>query len=128
MSKKIAEPEENFDFLFKIVLIGDANVGKTCIVQRFKYGTFVEKHSSTIGVDFTLKTIEIDGKYTFSIASVILLFTKYSYLGKQIKLQIWDTAGQERFRTITQSYYRSAHGVILTYDITKEESFRNIPR
>lgn len=62
MSKKVPEPEDNFDFLFKIVLIGDANVGKTCIVQRFKYGTFVEKHSSTIGVDFTLKTIEIEGK------------------------------------------------------------------
>ena len=81
MSKKVAEPEENFDFLFKIVLIGDANVGKTCIVQRFKYGTFVEKHSSTIGVDFTLKTIEIDGKYicnnfSFSVVHKILLLIR----------------------------------------------------
>ena len=75
MSKKVAEPDENFDFLFKIVLIGDANVGKTCIVQRFKYGTFVEKHSSTIGVDFTLKTIDIDGKFIL-LSLVLLLFTK----------------------------------------------------
>lgn len=63
MTQKIPDPDEKFDFLFKIVLIGDANVGKTCIVQRFKYGTFVEKHSSTIGVDFTLKTIDVEGKY-----------------------------------------------------------------
>ncbi|XP_002730440.1 ras-related protein Rab-43-like [Saccoglossus kowalevskii] len=102
------ETDDSFDFLFKIVLIGDAGVGKTCVVQRFKSGTFLEKQHSTIGVDFTMKTLHIDGK--------------------KVKLQVWDTAGQERFRTITQSYYRSANGVIIAYDITKRESFNNVPR
>uniref|UniRef100_A0A1B0FBS2 Ras-related protein Rab-43 n=1 Tax=Glossina morsitans morsitans TaxID=37546 RepID=A0A1B0FBS2_GLOMM len=85
--------EENFDFLFKIVLIGDAGTGKTCIVERFKTGNFIERQGNTIGVDFSMKTINVEGKL--------------------VKLQIWDTAGQERFRTITQSYYRSANGVII---------------
>ncbi|KAL8611774.1 Ras-related protein Rab-43 [Nucella lapillus] len=102
------DADETFDYLFKIVLIGDAGVGKTCVVQRFKSGTYTEKHGSTIGVDFTMKTLSIDDKL--------------------VKLQIWDTAGQERFRTITQSYYRSANGVILAYDITKHPSFDSIPR
>lgn len=102
------DSDDTFDYLFKIVLIGDAGVGKTCVVQRFKSGTYVEKHGSTIGVDFTMKTLQIDGKL--------------------IKLQIWDTAGQERFRTITQSYYRSANGVIIAYDITKKGSFESVPR
>lgn len=100
--------DTDFDYLFKIVLIGDAGVGKTAIVHRFKYNTFVERHASTIGVDFTLKTMQVDDK--------------------KIKLQIWDTAGQERFRTITQSYYRSANGVVLVYDITKIDSFKNMSR
>ncbi|XP_074610294.1 ras-related protein Rab-43-like [Acropora palmata] len=105
---KSADGDFSFDYLFKIVLIGDPGVGKTCIVQRFKKGTFIEKHGSTIGVDFTMKTLEVDSK--------------------KIKLQVWDTAGQERFRTITQSYYRNAHAVIITYDITKEDSFKNVTR
>ncbi|XP_076451088.1 ras-related protein Rab-43-like [Babylonia areolata] len=103
-----SDADEAFDYLFKIVLIGDAGVGKTCVVQRFKSGTYTEKHGSTIGVDFTMKTLNIDDKL--------------------VKLQIWDTAGQERFRTITQSYYRSANGVIIAYDITKHSSFESIPR
>ncbi|XP_071810054.1 ras-related protein Rab-43-like [Asterias amurensis] len=102
------ESDDSFDYLFKIVLIGDAGVGKTCVVQRFKSGTFLEKQHSTIGVDFTMKSLIVDGK--------------------KIKLQVWDTAGQERFRTITQSYYRSANGVIIAYDITKKETFNNVPR
>ncbi|XP_028906154.1 ras-related protein Rab-43 [Ornithorhynchus anatinus] len=101
------EPDELYDFLFKLVLVGDASVGKTCVVQRFKTGAFSERQGSTIGVDFTMKTLEIQGK--------------------RVKLQIWDTAGQERFRTITQSYYRSANGAILAYDITKKGSFLSIP-
>ncbi|CAH1364790.1 ras-related protein Rab-43 [Tenebrio molitor] len=100
--------EETFDFLFKIVLIGDCGTGKTCIVQRFKNGTFIERHGNTIGVDFSMKTVMVDGK--------------------KVKLQIWDTAGQERFRTITQSYYRSANGVIIVYDITKRSSFLSVAR
>ncbi|XP_013407044.2 ras-related protein Rab-43-like [Lingula anatina] len=102
------DADEVYDYLFKIVLIGDAGVGKTCVVQRFKSGTYTEKHGSTIGVDFTMKTLMLDGK--------------------KIKLQVWDTAGQERFRTITQSYYRSANGVVVAYDITKKESFNNVSR
>ncbi|MFH4984118.1 hypothetical protein AB6A40_010827 [Gnathostoma spinigerum] len=80
------ETDESFDFLFKIVLIGDMGVGKTCVVQRFKHCTFIARQGTTIGVDFTMKTLILEGK--------------------RIKLQIWDTGGQERFRTITQSYYR----------------------
>uniref|UniRef100_A0A6B2EF17 Ras-related protein Rab-43 n=1 Tax=Phlebotomus kandelakii TaxID=1109342 RepID=A0A6B2EF17_9DIPT len=100
--------DDTFDFLFKIVLIGDCGVGKSCVVERFKSGHFVERHGNTIGVDFSMKSINIEGK--------------------KIKLQIWDTAGQERFRTITQSYYRSANGVIIVYDITKRSSFLNLQR
>lgn len=100
--------DDNFDYLFKIVMIGDCGVGKTCVVQRFKSGTYVERHGNTIGVDFAMRTLTI-GK-------------------KRVKLQIWDTAGQERFRTITQSYYRSAHGVIMAYDITKKCTFLHLPQ
>ncbi|XP_062924213.1 ras-related protein Rab-43 [Mobula hypostoma] len=102
------DPDESFDFLFKVVLIGDAGVGKTCVVQRFKSGIFVERQGNTIGVDFTMKTLEIQGK--------------------RVKLQIWDTAGQERFRTITQSYYRSANGAIIAYDISKRGTFASVPQ
>ncbi|MGH0163390.1 UNVERIFIED_CONTAM: hypothetical protein FKN15_074410 [Acipenser sinensis] len=102
------DSDDAFDFLFKIVLIGDAGVGKTCVVQRFKSGIFVERQGSTIGVDFTMKTMDIQGK--------------------RVKLQIWDTAGQERFRTITQSYYRSANGAIIAYDISKKGTFASVPR
>ncbi|KAM4021396.1 ras-related protein Rab-43 [Anomaloglossus baeobatrachus] len=102
------DSDDAYDFLFKIVLIGDAGVGKTCVVQRFKSGVFVERQGNTIGVDFTMKTLDIQGK--------------------RVKLQIWDTAGQERFRTITQSYYRSANGAIIAFDITKKKSFESVPR
>lgn len=94
------------EFLFKLLLIGDSGVGKSCLLLRFSDGTFNESFISTIGVDFKIKTIELDGK--------------------KIKLQIWDTAGQERFQTITSSYYRGAHGIVLVYDITDPRSFENI--
>nr|CAH0105354.1 unnamed protein product [Daphnia galeata] len=100
--------DESFDFLFKIVVIGDCGIGKTSLVQRFKSGVFTERYTNTIGVDFAMKTVVIEGK--------------------QVKLQIWDTAGQERFRTITQSYYRSANGVLLVYDITKRSSFLSLQK
>ncbi|VDO08916.1 unnamed protein product [Brugia timori] len=86
VTSSLMETDDSFDFLFKIVLIGDMGVGKTCVVQRFKNGTFIERQGTTIGVDFSMKTMIIEGK--------------------RVKLQIWDTGGQERFRTITQSYYR----------------------
>ncbi|KAE9548937.1 hypothetical protein FO519_007843 [Halicephalobus sp. NKZ332] len=100
--------DESFDYLFKIVFVGDMGIGKTCVVQRFKNGTYIEKQGTTIGVDFTMKTLIVDGK--------------------RVKLQIWDTGGQERFRTITQSYYRSANGIILCYDITCRQSFESLIR
>ncbi|KAM9808280.1 ras-related protein Rab-19 [Neosynchiropus ocellatus] len=100
------EIEDTFDFLFKIILVGDSDVGKTCVVQRFKSGIFIERQQNTIGVDFTVRTLDIDGK--------------------KIKMQVWDTAGQERFRTITQSYYRSAHGAMVAYDITRRPTFDSV--
>ncbi|XP_062239060.1 ras-related protein Rab-19-like [Platichthys flesus] len=100
------EHDDSFDFLFKIILIGDSNVGKTCVVQNFKSGIFAERQQNTIGVDFTVRTVDVEGK--------------------RVKIQVWDTAGQERFRTITQSYYRSAHGAMIAYDITRRSTFDSV--
>lgn len=93
--------QKQYDFLFKVLLIGDSGVGKTCILFRFSDDKFNTTFISTIGIDFKLKTVEINGK--------------------TIKLQIWDTAGQERFHTITTSYYRGALGIMffrVLYSIT----------
>ncbi|XP_029372555.1 ras-related protein Rab-1B-like isoform X1 [Echeneis naucrates] len=95
-----------YDYLFKLLLIGDSGVGKSCLLLRFSDDTYTDSYISTIGVDFKIRTIDMDGK--------------------TVKLQIWDTAGQERFRTITSSYYRGAHGIIIVYDITEQESFNNV--
>ncbi|KAJ7558242.1 hypothetical protein O6H91_04G030200 [Diphasiastrum complanatum] len=95
-----------YDYLFKLLLIGDSGVGKSCLLLRFADDSYLESYISTIGVDFKIRTVELDGK--------------------SIKLQIWDTAGQERFRTITSSYYRGAHGIIVVYDVTDQESFNNV--
>ncbi|CAN6584629.1 unnamed protein product [Malus baccata var. baccata] len=95
-----------YDYLFKLLLIGDSSVGKSCLLLRFADDSYVDSYISTIGVDFKIRTVELDGK--------------------TVKLQIWDTAGQERFRTITSSYYRGAHGIIIVYDVTEMESFNNV--
>ncbi|TRY94590.1 hypothetical protein DNTS_015803 [Danionella cerebrum] len=97
---------KTYDYLFKLLLIGDSGVGKTCLLFRFSEDAFNTTFISTIGIDFKIRTIEQNGK--------------------RIKLQIWDTAGQERFRTITTAYYRGAMGIMLVYDITNEKSFENI--
>ncbi|VDN99216.1 unnamed protein product [Rodentolepis nana] len=94
------------DYIFKLLLIGDSGVGKSCLLVRFTDDTYYENFSSTIGVDFKIRTVDLDGHH--------------------IKLQIWDTAGQERFRTMTVAYYRGAHGIIMVYDVASKESFRNI--
>lgn len=98
---------EDYKFLFKVVLVGNAGVGKTCLVRRFTQGLFPPGQGATIGVDFMIKTVEVDNE--------------------KVKLQIWDTAGQERFRSITQSYYRSAHALILVYDISCQPTFDCLP-
>ncbi|KFP87272.1 Ras-related protein Rab-19, partial [Acanthisitta chloris] len=113
--------DDAFDYLFKIILIGDSNVGKTCVVHRFKTGHYNEKQQNTIGVDFTVRSMDIDGKKGSSIHWPLQLL---SFL---LQIQVWDTAGQERFRTITQSYYRSAHGAIIAYDLTRRSTFESIP-
>uniref|UniRef100_A0A8C8X549 Ras-related protein Rab-13 n=1 Tax=Panthera leo TaxID=9689 RepID=A0A8C8X549_PANLE len=95
-----------YDHLFKLLLIGDSGVGKTCLIIRFAEDNFNNTYISTIGIDFKIRTVDIEGK--------------------KIKLQVWDTAGQERFKTITTAYYRGAMGIILVYDITDEKSFENI--
>mmetsp|Transcript_22207 Transcript_22207/g.35706 ORF Transcript_22207/g.35706 Transcript_22207/m.35706 type:complete len:203 (-) Transcript_22207:422-1030(-) len=94
------------DHLFKLVIIGDAGVGKSSLLLRFTEDNFSTNYISTIGVDFRFRTLNIKQKI--------------------VKLQIWDTAGQERFRTITSAYYRGADGVILVYDVTSDESFKHV--
>merc|ERR1719421_2186022 len=98
----------DYDYLFILVLIGDSGVGKSCLLLRFADDKWTDSYISTIGVDFKIRTIELDQK--------------------TIKLQIWDTAGQERFRTISSTYYRGAHGIIVVYDITNRQSFDNVQR
>lgn len=98
--------KRDYDYLFKLVLIGDSGVGKSCLLLRFADDNFTDSYISTIGVDFRFRTITIDKK--------------------TVKLQIWDTAGQERFRTITSAYYRGADGIIMVYDVTSSESFDHV--
>ena len=98
---------ENPDFAFKILLLGDSSVGKTCILKRYTDNTFQDAYLSTIGFDFKFKTVNLNN-------------------GKQVRVQLWDTAGQERFRTIAKSYYKSANGILLIYDVTNRKSYDNI--
>ncbi|XP_029363970.1 ras-related protein Rab-10 isoform X1 [Echeneis naucrates] len=99
---------KDYNHLFKLLIIGDSNVGKSSLLLRFADNSFSGSYITTIGVDFKIRTVDIEGE--------------------RVKLQIWDTAGQERFRTITSTYYRNTHGVIIVYDVTNPESFVNVKR
>mmetsp|Transcript_62461 Transcript_62461/g.109188 ORF Transcript_62461/g.109188 Transcript_62461/m.109188 type:complete len:222 (+) Transcript_62461:60-725(+) len=96
-----------YDYLFKLLLIGDSGVGKSCLLLRFADDTYTESYISTIGVDFKIRTLDLEGK--------------------TVKLQIWDTAGQERYRAVTRSYYRGAVGALILYDVTSRDSYNNLP-
>ncbi|GAB2285435.1 Ras- protein Rab11D [Dionaea muscipula] len=100
--------DEDYDYLFKLVLIGDSGVGKSNLLSRFTRNEFNLESKSTIGVEFATRTLNIDGKV--------------------IKAQIWDTAGQERYRAITSAYYRGAVGALLVYDVTRHSTFENAAR
>lgn len=99
---------DSYDYLLKIVLIGDCNVGKTNLISRFTRNEFNAQSQSTIGVEFSTKSITFDGNV--------------------VKSQVWDTAGQERYRSITNAYYRGAVGALVVYDITKKQSFESVQR
>ena len=94
------------DGIIKVLIIGNSSVGKSCMLARYSEGEFPEGQKATIGIDFKLRQLDIDGRL--------------------VKLQIWDTAGQEKFRTITRAYYRGATGVLIIYDVTDEKSFRDV--
>lgn len=104
-----ARQNEQYDMLFKIVLVGDSGVGKTNLLTRFSKNEFSLESKTTIGVEFATKTITTES-------------------GQVIKAQIWDTAGQDRYRAIASSYYKGAVGALLVYDITKEKSFENVEK
>lgn len=104
---------KEYDYLFKVVLIGNSSVGKSSLLRRFTDSTFHETYLATIGVDFRFK-YPTDHRRSIPVAN------------STVKLQIWDTAGQERFRTITGTYYKGAQGIVLVYDITKRESFEEL--
>jgi len=95
-----------YDYLIKLLLIGDSGVGKSCLLLRYSDDSFTSSFITTIGIDFKIKSILLDDK--------------------KVKLQIWDTAGQERFRTITTAYYRGAMGILLVYDVGDQNSFNNV--
>src|SRR5437899_8952112 len=94
------------DYQLKLLLLGDSGVGKTSLLAKFTEDVFTPSYISTIGIDFKIKTLEINDKI--------------------VKLNLWDSAGQERFRSITKAYYRGCHGLLLVYDLTDLRSFENV--
>ncbi|XP_063694804.1 uncharacterized protein LOC134826390 [Bolinopsis microptera] len=102
MSKQLKE----YDLILKLLLVGDSSVGKSCIMLRYSDDLYTGTYISTIGVDFKVKTVQQDGL--------------------TVKLMIWDTAGQEKFRSITASYYRDAHAVMVVYDTTRPSTFDHV--
>lgn len=102
------EDEDNYDYIYKIVLVGDSGVGKTNLLLRYLKNKFDQNSKATVGVEFGSKNITIDNSI--------------------VKAQVWDTAGQERYRSITSAYYKGSHGALVVYDVTKIESFNNIDK
>ena len=98
----------NYDKLFRYIIVGDMAVGKSCILLQFTDNKFRVQHELTIGVEFGAKTIELNNK--------------------TIKIQIWDTAGQEQFQAITRTYYKGAIGALLVYDITRRDTFTHVTK
>ena len=98
--------QTDYDYVFKVLLIGDSGVGKSSLLMRFSDDVFTGNFLPTIGVDFKIRTIQAEGSV--------------------VKLQMWDTAGQEKFKTIVSAYYKGAHGIILVYDITDRRSFMDL--
>jgi Ras-related protein Rab-1A len=99
------------DFVFKIVVVGDSGVGKTCLLNRFADGQFVELSHSTIGIDFKIKIVQVSGR---------------AFKLQIVRTNQWDTAGQERFRNITAAYFRGANGVVVLYDVSQRETFDSV--
>ena len=97
----------NEDCVYKVLLLGDTTVGKTCFLLKYTDKIFQDVHITTIGLDYRLKTMTLKS-------------------GKNVKLQIWDTAGQDRFKAITKNYYKGANGIILVYDVTNTKTYDNI--
>ena len=95
--------------LYKILLLGDSTVGKTCFLLRYMEDSFIDLHMATIGLDYRLKTMILEDQ-------------------KKVKVQLWDTAGQDKFRAITRNYYKGASGIILIFDVTNIKSFENIKK
>eukprot|EP01111_Echinosteliopsis_oligospora_P017457 TRINITY_DN7569_c0_g1_i1.p1 TRINITY_DN7569_c0_g1~~TRINITY_DN7569_c0_g1_i1.p1 ORF type:complete len:247 (+),score=64.65 TRINITY_DN7569_c0_g1_i1:89-742(+) len=110
MTSSVSPPSSRssgmYDFFLKMIMIGDSGVGKSCLLMRFADQEFTPSFIATVGVDFKIKTMMVEGR--------------------KVKTQIYDTAGQERFRTITTAYYRGTNGVVLVYDVSDETSFRNL--
>ena len=98
--------EEDYDYIFKVLLLGNSDVGKSSLLLRFVDSVWNDSFVPTIGVDFKVKTVEIGEK--------------------KVKMQIWDTAGQERFRNVVSTYFRGSNGILLIYDITNKDSFKNL--
>ena len=104
--KPRGKTEEQFDYLMKVIIIGDSGVGKSNMLLRYSEGKFVENYMMTIGINYVYKVVEIDGA--------------------KIKLQIWDTAGQDKYKTITKNYYRNSQGVIIVFGIDSRDSFYSV--
>ena len=107
-SNPFDENQNKYDYMFRYIIVGDSNVGKSCLLLQFTDNKFRQNHEATIGVEFGGKTIEINNK--------------------KIKIQIWDTAGQEIYQAITRGYYKGATGAFVVYDITRKETFEHVEK